>query len=318
MQTKNKIKMGAMIIFVLFIAQIGASATRPSFTKVSDKLDDGIGGKKYKMVNDTYFIDLDGSIKANLFNGSGGILTGIVYPTIDMPGEQNLDINTTQDNESWVVNATLRIQIDKSDVTNKTYLIPRCLTVFAIVMRKNTPLISGVLRDLFLGRLFTRVNVFNPNSSDYVEIPLMYSTKNQDEEQRVFILAIGSLVGFFMKSPPLIVLKTIDLSCHYSANEGDIIPPVTTINLSGNILYGTTYEGKVMVSFQSSDEVLVDHTSYQYVYSNGGTVEISDWTLYNQPYVFDTIGSYDINYYSVDSAGNIETEKTASFSIASA
>lgn len=316
MNKKNGTKFLAMMLFLVFIVQVGAGASRTS-SRITDLRDDVLSGRKQYSDNETYFIDLNGSIKANLFNSTTGFsLKSLVYPTIEMPGEQDLFINTSDENGSWVVNATLRIRVDKPEIVNHSYLLPRCITVFAIVMRKNQPLISGVLRDLFLGRMFTRINVFKANSSDYILLPLKYTAKEKDEEHRVFIVAIGSVVGFFASAPPLVVLKTVDLNCHYSNTSADIIPPVTTIELDGIWLYEGTYDGAVKVSFLSNDEQsMVDHTSYSYTYRTQNDLYESGWSTYTAPDDFMAPGRYDFSFYSVDAVGNVESIKKASFNI---
>jgi hypothetical protein len=319
MNKKNGTKICAMILIVVFIAQVGAGATRPS---LSSNPGDELNGKGQRLENESQVIMLSGSITANLCNGSGGVLKNLIYPSIDMPGEQALSINTTKDNDSWVVNASLRIWINKGDASqragsmNKSYLIKRCLTIFAVVIRKNQPLISGVLRDLFLGRSFTRINVFSPNSSDYVDIPLIYSTKKQDEEQRVFIFAIGSLMGLLAESPPIFAMKTIDLSCHYSTATEDSLPPFTTIVLTGEEIGDNVFSRKAMVSFLSNDELsTVACTSYSYTFSNEQMMYQSSWMTYDEPTEYDNPGLYVFSYYSEDSAGNVEPVKTESFNI---
>jgi hypothetical protein len=314
MNKKNGTKICAMMLVLVFIVQVGAGATRPSSS--SDRLG-GMLSKRNRLANETQVIELGGSIRANVCNGSGGRLSGIVYPTIDMSGAQALSINTTKDNASWVVNATLRININKPEMTNKSYLIPRCLTVFAVVIRKNQPLISGLLRDLFLGHKFVKINVFNPNSSDYIDIPLIYSTKKQDEEQRVFIFAIGSLMGLFAGAPPIFAMKTIDLSCHYSATgEGDIIPPFTWITLTGDEFVPNVFAGSVNVELQSIDNssTVVD-TQYQCIVSGVSGEHSSGWMEYNGTQTYTEEGDYTFRFYSKDSIGNMEPVKTAKCSV---
>lgn len=313
MNKKNGTKICAMMLVLVFIVQVGAGASRPSLNNMSDE----VNAKNKKDKNESQVIMLDGSITANLCNGSGGVLKDLVYPTIDMPGEQALSIGTSKDNESWVVNASLRININKPELSNKSYLIPRCITIFAVVIRKNQPFISGLLRDLIIGGGGTRINVFSENSSDYAEIPLRYTTKTQDESQRVFIIAIGSLLGFISKCPPVIVTKTVDLSCHYSTAPNDVVPPFTEIILTGNEVYENLFKGKVQVSFLSNDvDSSVQDTLFRYLVNDpDGVSNQSQWLSYHEPMMFNETGSYAINYYSTDTAGNIEDIKTKAFEI---
>lgn len=307
-----------MVTILLFVAQAGAIGAYPQ-TSIGKKISDSISGKQYKQTNETNVIELQGSVTAHFWNGSGLLWT--VYPTIDMNSEQTLNINTTETNDSsWEVNATLRININKED-TNQSFALKKYINVFAVVMRKNKPLISGLLRDLFLGRSMQRINVLklinasDPNSSLYLDVPLRYVTKEQDEQQRVFIIAVGSVLGLFLKSPPVIAIETVDLTCHYSTATDDALPPITDLILTGNFYEGV-YLTQVQVSFKASDELsTVAYTTYRYTYSYNDMVVQSRWLTYTEPFLFESPGQYGIEYYSVDSVGNIESTQATSFYI---
>lgn len=300
-----------MVTILLFVAQ-AVAVSDYSQTNTVKKISDYIIEKQDKQTNETNIIELTGSIDANLY----GEKFVVVYPTINMSTSQMLNINTTEVNGSYEVNATLRIRIKTPDTTNQSFLLKRYITVFATVMRKNQPLISGLLRDLFLGKSLTRINIFEQNYTVlYVDVPLKYETKQQDEEQRIFILAIGNVVGFFLKSPPTIALQTVDLTCHYSAVTEDTIPPLTDLILTGNFYEGV-YLTQVQVSFKASDELsTVAYTTYRYTYSYNDMVVQSRWLTYTEPFLFESPGQYDIEYYSADSVGNIESTQATSFYI---
>lgn len=319
MNKKNGTKICALILLGVFIAQ-GAGATgQPSLTSKDGLTDDD------KQENETQFVDLNGFIRANLFNSTVGLkLNSLVYPTIEMPDSQVLNIDTEQQNDSWVVNATLRIRVyrgndsDQGWMANKSYIIPRTLTVFMVVIRKNQPLISGAIRDLFLGRGKTKINLFKDNQSDWAEIPLKYTTKTQDESQRVFIIAMGSLLGFISESPPVVIMKTVDISCHYSTAPFDVIPPVTRITLTGDEFEPNFFRGKVAVSFDASDEASdIQETMVQYTTSSpDGSANSSKWLEYtDEPLMLYASGSYAVQYYSVDTAGNKEPMNVKTFEI---
>jgi hypothetical protein len=313
MQTKTKTKLGAMIVLLsLFIASTGASAL--SLSNRSKSLDKDSG--------DENVIELSGSISANLY----GEKFAVVYPTIDLDTTQTLSINTTEVNGTYEVNSTLRIQVHTPDDWNTTFLVKRYLTVFATVMRKNQPLISGLLKDLFLGKSVTRINVLEKNATAlYVDIPLKYNAKTQDEEQRIFILAVGNIFGLLMKSPPVIQFQTVDLVCHYSAPIVDTIPPVTKIVINGELAPGeeNVYLHYADVSFVAVDDdgtaqgTPVDYTSFRYTYTTPGGVEgqQTPWITYDTAQKFIQSGQYYIEYYSVDRAGNFESPQTANFEI---
>ena len=90
----------------------------------------------------------------------------------------------------------------------------------------------------------------------------------------------------------------------------DETAPVTTATLSGT-LSGAVYDTAVHVTLAATDNLSgVISTSYQL---DGGAV-----TAYSAPLTIATLGSHTVKFYSVDYAGNTETTKSISFSIAAA
>jgi subtilase family serine protease len=90
----------------------------------------------------------------------------------------------------------------------------------------------------------------------------------------------------------------------------DEVAPVTTATLAGT-LSGTVYDTAVQVTLAATDNLSgVFSTSYQL---DGGAV-----TAYSTPLTVSTLGSHTVKFYSVDYAGNTETTKSVSFSIAAA
>jgi hypothetical protein len=86
----------------------------------------------------------------------------------------------------------------------------------------------------------------------------------------------------------------------------DIIPPVTTSSVAGNISCDENwYSSQVDISFTTNE----DATTYFNI--NGG-----DWTVYdgNQFSIIND-GSYTIEYYSIDLEGNVEDYQTTTFNI---
>lgn len=311
MHTKKQTKIDAMIVLsILFISSITAGVSALSVSRNATTVD--------KESGDQNIVELQGSIDTHVF----GERFQIIYPTINISASQSISLNTTQVNDTYVVNGTLRIHVNTpfNHTTSKRYL-----TVFATVMRKNQPLISGLLRDLFLGRKLTRINVFSENENDtYVDVPLQYEAKQQDEEQRIFILAIGNVIGLLMKSPPVVQFKTVDIACHYSAPVEDTIPPVTKIYISGDLAegYENVYIQKVGVSFTAYDDdgtaqgTPVRYTTFKVSYSTvGGVEQQTEWLTYADPFQLNTTGTYQIDYYSVDRAGNFESPQTENFEI---
>jgi len=85
-------------------------------------------------------------------------------------------------------------------------------------------------------------------------------------------------------------------------------PPVTTISLNGT-LDGDHYTSAVTVTLTATD---VDSTPVNATYYK---VDSGAWTVYTAPFVVSTAGDHTVQYYSDDTAGNIEEVKTAAFKI---
>ena len=88
----------------------------------------------------------------------------------------------------------------------------------------------------------------------------------------------------------------------------DLSKPVSSITFSGNG-NGTSYEGSVSFSLTATDAVSGVKAMYYRV--NGGA-----WTEYSTGIGFARDGSYTIDYYATDLAGNVESTKSATVTLA--
>jgi len=79
----------------------------------------------------------------------------------------------------------------------------------------------------------------------------------------------------------------------------DNVPPVTTINLSGNLQQNGTYNGPVLVSLSATDNASGVAATY-YVVDSG------QFQPYSAPFYVYLPGSHQVTAYSVDVAGNVE------------
>jgi hypothetical protein len=87
----------------------------------------------------------------------------------------------------------------------------------------------------------------------------------------------------------------------------DTTPPETTCTLEGT-LQGSVYISPVEVTLTATDDLSgVDYTMYQ--------LDSGSWTLYSTPFVVSDDGAHTVAFYSMDNAGNKETEKTQPFTI---
>jgi len=87
----------------------------------------------------------------------------------------------------------------------------------------------------------------------------------------------------------------------------DSANPPSLASLSGT-KEGDVYTTDVTVSISRTDSTSgIAYTKYR---TNGGT-----WTTYNSPFTLTEDGTYTVDYYSVDNAGNTESAKTVTFEI---
>jgi hypothetical protein len=92
-----------------------------------------------------------------------------------------------------------------------------------------------------------------------------------------------------------------------TGSAGDATPPVTTATLDGD-MSGDNYTSDVTVTLTATDAASgVNFTMYN--------VDSGEWTTYSAPFVVSGNGEHIVAFYSVDVAGNIETEKSVTFTI---
>jgi hypothetical protein len=87
----------------------------------------------------------------------------------------------------------------------------------------------------------------------------------------------------------------------------DNTPPTTTCTLDGT-LEGDVYTSEVTVTLTAIDtQSGVNYTMYK--------LDDGDWIVYTAPFVVSEEGAHELLFYSVDKAGNEETEKSKTFTI---
>lgn len=87
----------------------------------------------------------------------------------------------------------------------------------------------------------------------------------------------------------------------------DVTPPVTTCTLDGE-LDGDVYVSNVTVTLSAVDEYSgVQYTMY--------ALDAGPSMTYSYPFVVGEDGLHTVRFYSIDMAGNVETEQTVSFTI---
>ena len=87
----------------------------------------------------------------------------------------------------------------------------------------------------------------------------------------------------------------------------DNTPPITTCTLAGT-QEGGVYTSDVTVTLNAIDgQTGVNYTMYK--------LDSADWNIYTTPFVVTEEGAHTVLFYSVDNAGNQETEKSSTFTI---
>lgn len=98
-----------------------------------------------------------------------------------------------------------------------------------------------------------------------------------------------------------------DLNYQLYYGTEDVTPPVTTATLEGD-LSGDVYITDVEVTLTAFDgESGVDYTMYK--------VDNGTWNTYTGPFMVTGNGDHTVAFYSVDKAGNVEDEKSVTFTI---
>ncbi|PNX52297.1 MAG: hypothetical protein BV458_10320 [Thermoplasmata archaeon M9B2D] len=91
------------------------------------------------------------------------------------------------------------------------------------------------------------------------------------------------------------------------SGSGDTTPPVTTCTLEGD-MEGGIYISDVTVTLTATDDDSgVNYTMYK--------LDDGAWTTYEDSFVVTEDGEHTVYFYSVDNAGNIEDEKSETFTI---
>jgi len=99
----------------------------------------------------------------------------------------------------------------------------------------------------------------------------------------------------------------LDALCFPIVAPHDDLPPQTTITLNGQ---GgpDVFTSDVTVTLTAVDNQSgVNHTLYK--------LDNADWNTYTEPFMVTTEGDHTVSYYSVDNAGNQETENSRTFTI---
>lgn len=292
---KNKniiIKAGVIITLLLFMApsMMADTDTRPPLQT----------GYYY-----TGITELDGCINATVHQTG---LETLVYPEINIL-PHNITIDAHLNETYYVVNHTLRINIEVYGSTSA--VVGRYLNIIVVLQKTGVKLLpfDSMINRVFLGKPFHlySVNIITVGDK-YIDIPLSYTTDTDNDTVNIYLLVLGSPMLKILTGSerPVMAIKKVPVTFAYNELVKDIIPPVTTCNLSGN----------VTATLSADDENSgVDYTMYRYRHIVGGLVAQTEWGYYTEPVEFKDNGEYTMDYYSVDRAENTENVTSTSWVI---
>ncbi len=114
-------------------------------------------------------------------------------------------------------------------------------------------------------------------------------------------------IGVHVFSYDVFALFIDDIQVSGTGGGLDTTPPITTCTLTGE-MEGDVYVSEVTVTLTAIDSQSgVNYTMYK--------LDDGAWTIYTAPFVVADEGAHTLLYYSMDNAGNQETEKTKTFTI---
>jgi hypothetical protein len=114
-------------------------------------------------------------------------------------------------------------------------------------------------------------------------------------------------IGIHVYSYDVFAFFMDDFEVTGTGGSVDTTPPVTTCTLEGT-LEGDVYTSNVIVTLTATDaQSGVNYTKYK--------LDDGTWMDYTEAFEVALDGSHTVRFYSVDNAGNQETEKSCSFTI---
>jgi len=106
----------------------------------------------------------------------------------------------------------------------------------------------------------------------------------------------------------MVGINIIPSSANIFPPSDDTTPPVTTINFYGKMGKDGWFISKVLINLTASDDLSgVNITFYR--------INDNDWEIYIKHFDFFDNGVHNIEFYSIDNAGNKENVKSAELRI---
>jgi len=183
-------------------------------------------------------ITLNGSIIARVYEE----YRGGVSPIINITDNQTLDFNVTlTENDTYLVNSLLKINVEVFGNTSREYLFGRYLFASILIIREGEDFFSdeAFSSDAILEKFLRSVHRIDVLSSDekQIEIPLEYETSRPFEDIKMNIFLVGS-PGFLLSNGVHIFdHNQIKLEFIYdNSTKTDSVPPYTVCELEEEFL----------------------------------------------------------------------------------
>jgi hypothetical protein len=138
----------------------------------------------------------------------------------------------------------------------------------------------------------------------YMDIPITWTQFSVDISSYT---GSAIYIGIHVFSNDVFAFFMDDFEVTGTGGGIDTTPPITTCTLTGE-MEGDVYVSEVTVTLTAVDSQSgVNYTMYK--------LDDGAWTIYTAPFVVADEGAHTLLYYSMDNAGNQETEKTKTFTI---
>lgn len=156
-----------------------------------------------------------------------------LYPSIEIPDNQLLNVTSTIVGDFFYINSVLRINIDTHLLNpdpEYMYKVGRHLKTFVLITRPGHS---------FLGKIVGKAINFNRSNflsgTTTIDVPFTFKSTENYEEFKIRIFAFNSIIGAFSLKYPSITYKVLDFTCYYY-EPYDITPSISTIHLYGTPL----------------------------------------------------------------------------------
>ncbi len=183
-------------------------------------------------------VTLSGTIIARVYEE----YLGGVSPIINISENQTLEFNATlTENNTYLVNSLLKIDVEIFGNTSAEYLLGRYLLASILIIREDEDLFSDefLSGDAILEKFLRSVHRIDVLSKDekQIEIPLEYETSRPFEDVTMNIFLVGT-PGFLLSNGIHIFdYNQIKLELVYdNSTKTDSVPPFTVCELEEEFL----------------------------------------------------------------------------------